>query len=76
MLVHTPLADIRPHPVVGVLALERIRYADIARRLGYSQVHIMNVVNGRSRPSPELARKIADLAGVPVEAAFRPEVFS
>ena len=44
---------------------------EMARRVGVSHTAIINVVNGRTRPSAHLCRKIALVLRVPPEAILR-----
>jgi transcriptional regulator with XRE-family HTH domain len=37
---------------------------------------LSTVLNGRAKPSQRLAEQIAEVAGVPLDEAFRGEVFS
>lgn len=62
-----------PQPAKAVLALRRISNRALAERVGVTDLWIGRVLNGRYRPSRELAERIAVVLDEPVEELFRPE---
>jgi transcriptional regulator with XRE-family HTH domain len=40
--------------------------AELAELLGVSQAHVSEIMNGKKRPSPELAQSIEKLTGIPL----------
>lgn len=61
----------RPHPIRGVMALNRISVTYLAAAVGVSRNHLGKVVNGRAKSSEELRRRLAEVLGIPVERLFR-----
>ncbi len=59
-----------PQPIKALLALRDISQAQLARHLDCSIAWVGRLVNGRERPSPELARAISLYLDVPVEDLF------
>lgn len=63
-----------PQPAKAVLALRPdLTQRGLAQKLGKSEHWVGRVLNGYERPSPELARAMAVVFGVPPEMLFRPE---
>lgn len=50
-----------------------IKQGFMARKLGIDQSYMSQIVNGKRRPSPDLAKKISDHTGVPLEALLFPD---
>lgn len=50
------------------------RQEDLAAKLGYSQQHLSNVLNGKHRGSPDLARQVCTELGEPLERLFPSEL--
>ena len=44
-----------PQPAKALLALRDIRQADLARAIGKSEHYVSRILNGRERPSTDLA---------------------
>lgn len=57
--------------LIATLAARGITWRDLSRAMGHrSHTHIQRVLRGESPCSPDLALRIADHLGMPVEAFF------
>ena len=65
-----PPSSRSPQPIKAVLALSDTTIADLARETECSRQWVGRVVNGRERPSVELAQRCSDVLGVPVGQLF------
>lgn len=64
---HTP----RPiQPAKGLAALRGITNADLAAELSVSAAYIGRVLNGQTKPSPELRSRIATILDAPERELF------
>jgi transcriptional regulator with XRE-family HTH domain len=59
-----------PQPAKAVLALRGLEQTRVADALDVSARWLGLVLNGKQRPSDELALKLSDYLGVPVEELF------
>ncbi len=59
-----------PQPAKAVLALQDKRQSDLARAIGKSEHYVGRVLNGRERPSAEVAEAISGYLDVPVDDLF------
>lgn len=61
-------------PVADILRKEcgwSVRF--VANKVGVPELHLVNVVHGRSAPSPRVREALPDLVGRPLEELFTPE---
>ena len=59
------------HPLALALAAAGVTIADAARLLGCTRPWLSPVLSGRAKPSPELARKMDELAAALAEESAR-----
>lgn len=52
---------------------DRMSVRDFAAHLGISTQYVNMLRNGERRPSPELAKKISKITGIPFERLLLPE---
>src|SRR5690349_13672066 len=62
----------QPQPVRAVLAARRASVRGLARAVGYSEGHLLEVINGYREPSDQLRTRVAEALGEPEETLFRP----
>jgi len=66
----------RPHPVVGVMAMQRVTQRGLATATGYTAHHVEKVVNKRYPACPKFRRAVAAYFGVPESFLFDAEACS
>lgn len=58
----------RPKPRPVAAAFARLKQNDVARRAGISESHLSLIVNGKRTPSLAVAKRLAKVLGLRIEA--------
>lgn len=70
--VTTPMAA-SPHPVVGLMRIRRLTYADLAPHTHHTPESLRLVLNGHSRATPAVRAELCAFFGLPEDELFLPD---
>ena len=52
----------KPHPTKEIFQAKKIKFATVARAIGFTYPYTINILNGIIKPTPETEDKLKELA--------------